>query len=364
MSLVDTLLTDIESAVRGTGERRRHALLRRTTAMMIDQIADLSDRHLSIFDDVLLSLAYEVEIETRAELSEKLADLHRVPKKTCRALALDDAIRVAKPLIEKSPCLDDETLMAIVTKGDHKILSLVARRRGLPTQIMDYLVERADDVLLIDIAGNDSTPISDRALRILAEHALSNTSLYRIVRTRSDLAMRHVGAMIEAARYRAKADAITRDASDDMLSRALAIETARKIAHVSDVSLSSSSIGTTEMMHAHANLDSLLAQDRMDDALAILAVQSGLSPSSIKRVFHAPQFEPLMFILRAQDYPIVTLMNFLRQKHGEISPEFELQVSNAYCEIARDTAKRIASFMMEKATEPDMIEPEALRRSA
>lgn len=370
MSVIDTLLTDIETAVRGTGERRRHALLRRTTATMIDQIGELSEHHLAVFDDVLLSLSCDVETETRADLAERLADLTRVPKKTTRALALDNAIRVAKPLIERSPCLDDDTLIAIIARRDAPFHRIIARRRALPAMVLDQLIAHADEPLLVDIVGNPSCEISDYALRILAERALSHRPLYRILRTRPDLATRHIGAVIEAARYRNHASGHTDDMQEDMLSRALAAETAQKFAELSNLSLSSAN-GIAETITGattprHVELDELLAHHRIEEALATLATQTGLAQESVKRAFHAPQHEPLMFLLRSEDYPLATVMTFMRHKHGAINEAFEAQLSDAYCALARDTAKRIAAFMTEKQTasiaDADMQEP--LRHSA
>ncbi len=367
MSVIDTLLTDIDSAVRGTGERRRHALLRRTTAMMIDQISDLSEHQLAIFDDVLLSLAHDVETETRADLAERLADLSRAPKKTTRALALDHAVRVAKPLIERSPCLDEETLIAIVLRNDPPFHKIVARRRALPAQVLDHLIASADGPLLVDIVGNPSCLISDQALRILAERALSHQPLYRILRTRPDLASRHIGAVIEAARYRTNSGSSERSVDDDILSQALAAETAEKFAQMANLSLSSSHLGgddkTGSMPVGHSELDELLAHHRIEDALSALATQSGLARDSVKRAFHAPQHEPLLFLLRAQDYPLATVLTFMRHKHGAINDALETQLSDAYCALARDTAKRLAAFMADKQnTEEDA--PERLRNSA
>ena len=55
---------------------------------MIDRLPELSEHQLTIFDDVILSLALEVEIETRAELAEKLAELARArsPEYRCEQI--------------------------------------------------------------------------------------------------------------------------------------------------------------------------------------------------------------------------------------------------------------------------------------
>lgn len=365
MSVIDTLLGDIDAAIRGTGERRRHALLRRATAMLIDHLGNLSDHDLSVFDDVMVSLVLDVDTETRAELADKLADLPRVPRKTLRILACDESISVARPVIERSLFCDDETLSAIIEKRDAPFLNIIAKRRALSTSVIAQLVARADESLLVDLARNESIQISDDALRLFAERALSHPQLYRVLRSRPDFAMRHIGALIEAARYRAQADAITRDINDDMLSRALAIEIAQKISKTTEISLAHSSLRERGLF-GPANLDDMLEHDQINEALATLAADMGISNETAKRVFHAPHHEPLMFLLRAQDYPLPTLMNFMRLKHGSLSEDFAAQLGNAYCALARETALRIASFMADKKplSADDRKVPEPLRHSA
>lgn len=366
MSAIETLLGTIDEAIRGTGERRRHALLERATRLFIEQNHELTDHHISVFDEVIVSLLGDVETHDRVALAERLADLTRVPKKTTRGLALDDELAVARPIILRSASLDDDTLITITREKGPEHLSLVAKRRALPSIVLDHLIMRADENLLVDIARNETTPISDGALRLLAERALSHHTLYRILRTRPDFAMRHIGAVIEAARYRAKSDLISRDMDDDHLSRALARDTAKKLAEAAQMSFSSASPATKQMELTQADLHDLLERNQIETALIALASQSGVTTESVKRAFHAPQHEPMMILLRAQDYPLPTVMQFMRRKHGTMSDELETQLSEAYCAIARDTAKRLANFMAEKHVnaghESDETEP--LRHSA
>lgn len=366
MSVIDTLLGEIEEAIRGAGERRRYALLERATQMLIDHRQDLSDYHLTIFDDVIMSLLGDVETVDRVTLAERLADLSRVPRKVIRRLALDGDLAVAKPIILRSPCLDDETLIVITQEKGSEYVSLIAKRRALSTTVMDHVILRADERVLIEIARNEMTPISESGLRLLAERALSHQKLYRVLRSRPDLATRHIGAIIEAARFRTKANIHMQDTQDDMLSRALAIETARSLATVPEISLSRRRGPIMENRHTVIDLNDLLERDEIEAALTVLASQAGLPQDSVKRAYHAPQHEPLMILLRAQDCPIETALHFMRHKHGSISVELETQMSEAYCNLARDTAKRIASFMSERR---DMISDaqnsvEPLRHSA
>jgi uncharacterized protein (DUF2336 family) len=337
-------------------------LLRRATATLIDQLADLNDHHLAIFDDVIVSLALDVETEARVALAERLADLPRAPKKTMRALALDEKLSVARPLIERSPCLDDETLFTIINEKSAEFLSLVARRRSLPAHLTDLLIIRADEALLVEIAGNERAPFTDTALRILAERALTHRTLYRVLRTRPDLSLRHIGAMIEAARHRAQADADLRALDEDMLSKALALETATLIARDPNLALSGRD-GLAKPSRADqlstqdaGIITELLEREQIDDALAALAEQSGVATDMVKRAFHAPHHEPLFYVLRSQNLSWDIVRRFMQHKHGAMNGEFEAELNAAYCALASDTAKRIAAFMAERKSKSGEID--------
>ncbi|NBR11575.1 MAG: hypothetical protein EBU00_05030, partial [Alphaproteobacteria bacterium] len=116
MSPISSLVTDIEAALQDADGERRTILLHRITNLFIEQLPDLNDDHVSVFDEVILCLAAEIELAARIELSEKLADLTRGPRQTVQNLALDEEIRVARPILERSPCVDSSNLVVIAQK--------------------------------------------------------------------------------------------------------------------------------------------------------------------------------------------------------------------------------------------------------
>lgn len=52
-----------------------------------------------------------IETSARALLSNRLAPIDTAPRRTIRALAFDDLIEVAGPVLSQSMRLDDETLI-------------------------------------------------------------------------------------------------------------------------------------------------------------------------------------------------------------------------------------------------------------
>src|ERR1700753_816703 len=112
MSLSKSYLEDLDDAIlRGTEESRTRALWHATDLLIKGRD---SEEEVLTFGKVIVRLADEIEVAVRAQLSERLAHFDGAPVNIIRKLAFDDAIEVARPVLEESTRLDDATLIANV----------------------------------------------------------------------------------------------------------------------------------------------------------------------------------------------------------------------------------------------------------
>ena len=110
MGLTKSYLQDLDEAIlRGTAESRERALWHATDLLIA---GSYSEEEVLTFGKVIGRLADEIEVEVRAQLSERLAHYDAAPVNVIHKLAFDDAIEVARPVLEQSTQLDDETLVA------------------------------------------------------------------------------------------------------------------------------------------------------------------------------------------------------------------------------------------------------------
>src|SRR4051812_33076290 len=110
MGLTKSYLRDLDEAIlRGSAESRARALWHATDLLIA---GSYSEEEVLTFGNVIGRLAEEIELEVRAQLSERLARFDRAPTNVIRKLAFDDAIEVAGPVLERSIQLDDEALIA------------------------------------------------------------------------------------------------------------------------------------------------------------------------------------------------------------------------------------------------------------
>src|SRR3981189_3631874 len=104
LSLLDELQTTL---AHGTVARRVETL-RRVTDLFINGAVDFSSDQIGLFDDVFQCLMEHIETSAKALLANRLAPIDTAPPLTIRALAYDDLIEVAAPVLSRSERLDTE----------------------------------------------------------------------------------------------------------------------------------------------------------------------------------------------------------------------------------------------------------------
>ena len=142
----------------------------------------------AVFGDVMERIAYELETEARARLAERLAETHEAPHKLVVKLA-NDHIKVARPVLEKSPCLSDADLVDIAEASGQDHLHAISSRKELSVTLTDVIVERGNDTVLTHMAGNKGAEFSSNGLKRLTMRAEGNSNLFSALEDRPDVPM-------------------------------------------------------------------------------------------------------------------------------------------------------------------------------
>src|SRR5271166_1355950 len=113
MTVATSLIPGLDEIVRGGDPKRRAEATRRISELFLQGAANFRPDHIDLFDGVLIDLVPHAELAARAELAERLSFLANAPPRLVGHLARDEEIRIAGPLLRRSPVVDDETLMEI-----------------------------------------------------------------------------------------------------------------------------------------------------------------------------------------------------------------------------------------------------------
>src|SRR5690606_16630327 len=131
-----------------------------------------------LYGDVLSQLAEDMEEAVRAELAHRFADAPDAPHRLIRKLAEDLAVPVAGPVLEQSPVLTDDDLLAVVQTLDQGHLRAVPARSVVSEAISDVIVERGDDETLGALLKNEGATLSRGASETAVSRAKANPRLH------------------------------------------------------------------------------------------------------------------------------------------------------------------------------------------
>jgi uncharacterized protein (DUF2336 family) len=160
MTATPKLLNEVEDAMASGSATRRGKIVRHITDLFIVGSAQCTEQEIALFDDVLTRLAVEIEVSARALLAVRLAPVENAPPRIIRALAFDDEIDVAGPVLEQSERLDDQALVENAQNKGQEHLLAISRRRSLSESVTDVLVERGDQQVVLSAAENRGAKFS------------------------------------------------------------------------------------------------------------------------------------------------------------------------------------------------------------
>ena len=131
------LVHEVAAAAAHCSAGQRGDMLRRVTDLFIVGAAQYSDEQIALFDSVITRLALEIELSARALLAARLAPIPNAPPAIIRALAFDDEIDVAGPILAQSERLDDLTLVENASAMGQEHLFAISQRRCLSEGMVD-----------------------------------------------------------------------------------------------------------------------------------------------------------------------------------------------------------------------------------
>src|ERR1700759_1718813 len=185
MSLSKSYLEDLDDAIlRGTDQSRTRALWHATDLLIQGRY---SDQEILTFGKVIGRLAGEVGVEVRGQLSERLANFDGARVNVIPRLAFDDAIEVARPVLECSSRLDEETLIANASAKGQAHLLAISRRKSIGESVTDVLVTRGDHAVMSSVAGNAGARFSGTSLLHMVKRAEGDSILAEQLGLRKDI---------------------------------------------------------------------------------------------------------------------------------------------------------------------------------
>src|SRR6202040_3033966 len=268
VSTPEGLLDELQATLAHGTVARRVETLRRVTDLFINGAVEFSDDQIALFDDVFQCLMHHIETSARALLSNRRAPVDRAPPLTVRALAFDDLIEVAAPVLSQSQRLDDEALIETARNKSQAHLMAISTRRVLSGAVTDVLVLRGNDEVIQSTVNNPGAEFSERGFTRLVSRAEGDDDLVTCGGPRPPMP-RHLSLKLIAkasATVRARLEAANPPMAGDV---STAVREATRLAR------SAPSAVTQETAIAHALVKSLYEDGRLDEHQVAAFAEAG-----------------------------------------------------------------------------------------
>ena len=254
----ESLLDELQSTLAHGTVARRVEALRRVTDLFINGAVDYSNEQIGLFDDVFQCLMERIETSAKVLLANRLAPIETAPQFTVRALAFDDLIEVAAPVLSRSERLDDDALIETARNKSQAHLLAISRRRMLSGAVTEVLVLRGNDEVITSTVNNPGAEFSERSFTRLVDRARGNDDLATRLGMRPTIP-RHLYLKLIAkasATVRARLEAAHPKQAGDVPT---AVREATRLARYSPSAI------TQDTAMAHALVKSLYEDGRLDE---------------------------------------------------------------------------------------------------
>jgi uncharacterized protein (DUF2336 family) len=264
----ENLLDELQSTLAHGTVARRVETLRRVTDLFVNGAVDYSDEQVGLFDDVFQCLIEHIETSAKALLANRLAPIDTAPPLTIRALAFDDLIEVAAPVLSRSERLDDETLIETARNKSQAHLMAISTRRVLSGAVTDVLVLRGNDEVVQSTVNNPGAEFSERGFTRLVSRAEGDDNLATCLGMRPTMP-RHLYLKLLA-----KASATVRERLE-AAHPLLAGEVPTAVREATRRARSAPSAITPDTAIAHALVKSLFDDGRLDEHQVTAFAEAG-----------------------------------------------------------------------------------------
>jgi uncharacterized protein (DUF2336 family) len=264
----ENLLDELQATLAHGTVARRVEALRRVTDLFLNHAVDYSDEQIGLFDDVLQCLMLHIETSAKALLANRLAPVDNAPPLTIRALAFDDIIEVAGPVLTQSNRLDDEALIEAARNKSQAHLLAISNRKSLSSAVTDVLVLRGNDEVVHNTVNNPGAEFTERGFTRLVNRAENDDDLATCVGLRPSIP-RHLYLKLIAKASDAVRDRLESANPSQAKQVSGAVKEATRRAR-------SSKAGVTEQTAiAHALIKSLFDDGRLDEFQVAAFAENG-----------------------------------------------------------------------------------------
>lgn len=348
MHSTQSCLKELTALSSETSSEKRREVLRRVTDLFFMTYDRQTLDEINIFGTVMERIAYELEVEARAELSQRICEIYKSPRDLVCRLAADD-IAVARPVLEHSRVLTDEDLVRIAKAQDQDHLHAIAKRDALAPSVTDVIVARGESPAIVAVTNNHGAEFSQNCLDVLAEKSCTDAGVLTALGARKDLPPDLMVAIKRRVAQRMKSEMGGKSSSAELSELDSLIEKGTANLDLEDIRESN------DELQALARKDQLTEEDviqlakvqRLPETVHALSVLTGLDDRMVSYCLLNKDVTALGILCKANDFKATSFLALMQtQARAESSSAREVaQAMREYDSLSVGKARRILRFL-------------------
>ena len=367
-------LAKLADLARDTSSGGRKSLVSMLTDLFVNS-GDERDEQISLlFGDIVLKVLGQLEEETRIILSKRVCKEKDAPRELMVKLA-QDAFPVAGPVLENSPALTSDDLVAIASSASMEHLGAIAGRQTVDKAVTSVLVDRGDTSVLSKVAENHGAAFADASFLKLVEKARSSEAIQAALINRTDLPEEAAQALLPFLTEELK-ERVSALGADCTLVQLLAERAATEVAaraHKLEEAREQSNALIRDVVSKKTKIDEAVTlfarSDRTAELGILLAKVSNLPPGAVSQLLFSASDKPLIILCKAngvtaEAYKDVLTMRARRLRIGGLELNAAIQ---RYSALSEEGARRSLETLKQSGanfglkTEEEKTEIEAVR---
>lgn len=311
----------------------------------------LSDRERALIDQVLVKLVGEFERQIRQQLASRLADSDAAPQALLEMLA-NDEIEVARPVLQRSKLLSDETLIEIVRQRTKEHLLCIAIRDSVSAAVSQALIDRDEPEVIEALIRNPKAEISAAAMAYLVAESRRFDQFQEPLLRRTDLPANLAQNMfwwVSAAMRKQilteypikeyELDSVLESVTSDLIGTD---DEARRLG-TENTAVSLAREMENEQQLSPETLINLLRRQRISAFCASFSILAKVSFTTVNRIIHDPDITPFAILCRSTNIPeahFSSMALLLQSRYTrKQSPMLPPKVLDLFREISPDRAR-------------------------
>ena len=340
-------LAKLAELARDSTAAGRKSLVSTLTDLFVGSGDDRDEQISLLFGDIVLKVLGQLEEETRIILSKRVCKEKDAPHDLMVKLA-QDGFPVAGPVLENSPALTSDDLVAIASSASMEHLGAIAVRETVDKAVTSVLVDRGDTSVLSKVAENQGAEFADASFLKLVEKARSSEAIQAALINRTDLPEEAAHALLPflTEELKERVGALGADSTlVQLLAERAATEVAARAHKLEDAREQSNAL-IRDVVSKKTKIDEAVTlfarSDRTAELGMLLAKVSNLPPAAVSQLLFSSSDKPLIILCKgngvsSEAYKDILTMRARRLRIGGLELNTAIQ---RYAALSEDGARR------------------------